>query len=698
VQNGSAHDASHGERLYHGRRHLRLQVSLARLKRKPTKKPSKIKKAEKGRMPSCLSDARFYRTLCLIGSATLLLAGLLPAGAAEPDPADRQDFEFASRGFIADSADRLIRDEAGKVIRNLDGTAFANGPPSRYINPSLQRHAQVLNRTGLFKVADGMWQVRGFDITNLTIVSGKKGWIIIDPLTSAEEARAAMKLATEHLGSRPISAVIYSHSHVDHFGGVKGVVSQADVDAGKTQIIAPANFMPAVMREWIIAGNAMLRRGSYQGGTNLPLGERSVVSFGIGQTDGLVDGSGHWSLIRPTTTIEHPIEERTVDGVRIVFQLALNTEAPSEMNMYFPDLRVLDLAETGNATLHNVLTPRGAEVRDAKVWADALTDALRRFGPKSDAVIVSHGWPRFGNAAVTDYMAKHRDAYKFMHDQTVRLMNEGLVGSEIANRLKLPDALAKEWYNRGYYGSLSFNVRAIYQRYMGWYDGNPAHLEPIGPVDEARHYIAAIGGRDKVFALATKAHEAGDDIWAVQLLNHLVMNDAKDQSARNALANIYDRLAYAQENAVWRNMYLSAASELRAGLNRISSPGSASAAEFMEQMPTDNILDLFAVRLDPAKVGTASAVIDFTFPERAETYRITIRNCVMTYEASPAAGGSDLAVTLPRASFMKFMGSGQLDAGAKVTGSVDALSAFQGWFERPSPVFPLVWREGPSGQ
>lgn len=640
-----------------------------------------------------LACGRSARKLFLAGSTALLLAGALPIAAAEPDPADRQDFDFASRGFIANRTDPLIRDDNGDVIRDLNGTAFVNGPPSPHINPSLQRHAQLLSKTGLFKVKDGVWQVRGFDVTNMTFIKGKKGWVIIDPLTSTQEARAAMELVTQHLGSRPISAVIYTHSHIDHFGGAGGIIDEKDAQTGKVEVIAPAGFMDAVMSEWVIAGNAMFRRGSFQAGTSLPLDPKGYVSFGIGQGDGAIKGKPTRSLIAPNVTIEKTLTERTVDGVRIVFQLTLGTEAPSEMNMFFPDLRMLDLAENANGTMHNVLTPRGAEVRDAKDWADYLTESQRLFGAQTDALILSHTWPRFGTAAINDFIGKHRDAYKFLHDQTVRMMNNGMVGDEIAARLELPDVLAREWYNRGYYGSFSFNVRAVYQRYMGWYDGNPAHLVPIGPADQARRYIDAMGGREHVFGLATKAQESGDDVWAVQLLNHLVMNDAQDQSARNALAQSYERLAYAQENTIWRNMYLSAALELRVGLKQVNSHSTSSVGAFAEQMPTANILDLFSVRLVPDKVGTAAATIDVTFPERKETFRITVRNDVLTHEANPTGGQADVTATMPRASFLKFMGTGQLDPNATIVGSKDVLSTFRGWLETPPPVFPLVWRE-----
>jgi alkyl sulfatase BDS1-like metallo-beta-lactamase superfamily hydrolase len=423
---------------------------------------------------------------------------------------DRQDFAFADKGFLGTRADPLIKRDDGQPAWNLAAYDFLKGQPPATVNPSLWRQAQLLSKHGLFQVSDRVYQVRGFDISNITFVRGDTGWIVIDPLTMKETAKAALDLVNDKLGKLPVKAVVYTHSHSDHFGGVRGVVDQADVKAGRVAIVAPKGFMEEVAAENILAGNAMSRRAQYQFGIMLPPGVEGQITSGIGQTI----ARGSITLIPPTVIVDHTGQELTLDGVKIRFQYTPSTEAPAEMNLYFPDLRILDMAENANVSMHNILTPRGALVRDSKAWADDLTESIRLFGDVSDTMITSHGWPRFGGAVVRDFLADHRDAYKYLHDQTVRMMNLGMTGDEIAAKIQLPAALAKDWFNRGYYGSMSFNSRAVYQRYMGFYDANPAHLEPAPPADAGRRYVAAMGGAAKVKAMAKAAagqplHRAG---------------------------------------------------------------------------------------------------------------------------------------------------------------------------------------------
>lgn len=605
----------------------------------------------------------------------------------EPDFNDTRDFEFSSRGFIGTRNDPLIRNSNGVVVRDLCAFDFLEEPSPDSINPSLLRQSRLLNRTGLFEVVDGIWQVRNFDIANITFIRGETGWIVIDPLTAPETAKAAYDLVSEHLGKRPVVAVIYTHSHIDHFGGVTGVVSQAEVDAGRVQIIAPAGFMEATVREWLIVGPAMMRRGQYQVGRFLPKNAEGYVGLGIGQK-----GVGAWSLVPPTVIIESTGTEMTVDGVRLVFQMTPSTEAPAEMNVFVPQYRVLDLAENANATLHNLLTPRGAEVRDAKAWADYLSESMRLYGQDVDALIVSHGWPRFGNLAINDYIAKHRDAYKFIHDQSVRMMNEGMLPNEIANRLRLPDSLSREWYNRGYYGTVSFGVRAVYQKYLGWYDANPVNLDPLEPADEARRYVAAMGGTEKVRSLAAAAVAKGDDRWASQLYNRLIMAAADDRVAREALAEIYIRLGYAAESSLWRNMYLTGAAELRSGVSAAAALSSDSPA-MLAGLPTNHLFDLLATRLDPDKVGSNSAAIGIRFTDRTESVRVTVRNQVLTFEISPPPGRVDAEVSLSVMAFAKLIRTKVLDPPAETEGNASIVLAFANWFTSPLKAFPIVWRE-----
>jgi alkyl sulfatase BDS1-like metallo-beta-lactamase superfamily hydrolase len=382
-------------------------------------------------------------------------------------------------------------------VWDLSAFDFLKGEVPATVNPSLWRQGQLLARTGLFKVSERVWQVRGFDLANITFVRGDTGWIVIDTLGSIETAKAALDLANDTLGARPVVAIVYTHPHVDHFGGAGGLVTLDDVKSGKVQVIAPKGFTASAVGENVIAGPAMQRRAVYQFGVFLPKSAAGQVNSGIGP--GLATGTT--SLIPPNVEIDHTGQTMTVDGVRMVFQFTPGTEAPVEMNVDFPDWRIVDMAENANATQHNILTPRGAVVRDAKTWADHLTEALALFGD-SDILITSHGWPRFGRAVIDDYLAKHRDAYAFLHDQTVRMMNEGLNGDEIAARLTLPAALEQQWYDRPYYGSLSFNSRAVYQFYMGWYDANPVHLNPTPPVETGKRYVAAMGGAAKVIVMA----------------------------------------------------------------------------------------------------------------------------------------------------------------------------------------------------
>ena len=604
---------------------------------------------------------------------------------------DRQDFDFASRGYLGTLADPIIRRADGAVAWDLTAYDFLQGDAPDTVNPSLWRQAQLLSKSGLFQVSETIWQVRGFDVSNITFIKGQTGWIVIDPLTTAEVAKAAYALVTEKLGARPIVAVIYTHSHTDHFGGVKGVVSQADVDAGKVQIIAPDGFLEEAVSENVIAGVAMSRRANYQFGTNLTPGVDGQMTSGIGK--GISKGT--ITLIAPTVSIHRTGEELTVDGVRIAFQVTPGTEAPAEMNLYFPDLKVLCMAENANPTMHNVLTPRGALVRDAKAWAGYLSESLRLYGDRTDVMFTSHGWPRFGGDVVRGFLADHRDAYKYLHDQTVRLMNQGYVGAEIANKIALPPVLAREWFNRGYYGTMSFNSRAVYQRYMGWYDANPVHLAVLPPADEAGRYVEAMGGTAKVLTLAQTAYDKGDYRWAATLLNNVVLSAPSNAGAKEALARAYDQMAYQAESSLWRNMYLMGAAELRGGVQASLSAGSP---DMIANLPTPMIFDLLAVRLDPAKAGDAELRVLFVFPDRKERYLVQVRHQVLT--AEPAAEGvkADATLTLPRAMLLQSLFTGAplaarvMSGEAKIDGNPLALQKLVGWFDKPAGGFPIVTR------
>jgi alkyl sulfatase BDS1-like metallo-beta-lactamase superfamily hydrolase len=606
--------------------------------------------------------------------------------------ADQQDFEFAARGFIATRADPIIRAADGRPVWDLSAFDFLKGDAPATVNPSLWRQGRLLARNGLFKVSDRIWQVRGFDLANITFVRGDTGWIVIDTLGSIETARAALDLANDKLGARPVVAIVYTHPHVDHFGGAGGLVSLDDVKSGKVQVIAPKGFTASAVGENIIAGPAMQRRAVYQFGVFLPKSAAGQVNSGIGP--GLATGTT--SLIPPNVEIDHTGQTMTVDGVRMVFQFTPGTEAPVEMNIDFPDWRIVDMAENANATQHNILTPRGAVVRDAKTWADHLTEALALFGD-SDILITSHGWPRFGRAVIDDYLAKHRDAYAFLHDQTVRMMNEGLNGDEIAARLRLPAALEQQWYDRPYYGSLSFNSRAVYQFYMGWYDANPVHLNPTPPVETGRRYVAAMGGPAKVIAMAQASYDAGDYAWAAELLNREVMADGGDVAAKALLARCYDQLGWQSENSLWRNIYLTGSAELRNGVPP-PAPASASQSAVLANLPTASLFDLLAVRLDADKAGAATLKLEFVFPDRQESTYVTVENGVLIHQPIAAPGPVDATFTVKRSDFLAALfGGGSLAAKvasgqATITGNPGALLKLTSWMDKPAPNFPIVTR------
>ena len=605
--------------------------------------------------------------------------------------ADTRDFDFAARGFVGTRKDPLITAANGQTVWDLSAFDFLKQPSSSTVNPSLWRQGQLMAKHGLFQVSETIWQVRGFDLANITFVKGATGWIVIDTLGANETAKAAYDLVTEHLGARPIVAVIYTHSHTDHFGGAAGIVSLADVRAGKVQVIAPQDFLAAAVGENVIAGPAMQRRATYQFGVPLPKGEHGLVNAGIGP--GLARGTS--SLIPPTKEIGQTGETLTVDGVKMVFQFTPGTEAPAEMNINFPDWKIVDMAENANATQHNILTPRGAVVRDAKVWAEGLTHALRLFGD-SEILIASHGWPRFGNAEIRDYLAKHRDVYAYLHDQTVRLMNKGLNGDEIAAQLQLPPELAAEWYDRPYYGSLSFNSRAVYQFYMGWYDANPSNLAPMPPAETGKRYVAAMGGAAEVKLKARAAYDAGDYAWAAELLNHLVMSEG-DAEAKDLLARSYDQLGWQAEPSTWRNIYLTGAKELRDGVGAAPvNPASQMAS--LANLPIGSLMDLLAVRLDAGKAAGQKLSLAFVLTDSNERTYVTIANGVLVHEEIAAPAPVDATLTLSRADFLGGIFGGQplppkIASGAvKLEGSPQALLKLSQWMDPPNPAFPIVTR------
>jgi alkyl sulfatase BDS1-like metallo-beta-lactamase superfamily hydrolase len=602
---------------------------------------------------------------------------------------DGRDSGFADRGFLATLSDPLIKAKDGKVVWNLDAYDWMKGNAApESVNPSLWRHMGLLRKHGLFALSENMWQVRGFDVSNMTVIKGQSGWILIDPLTTRETAGAALRLVNETLGARPVSAVIYSHSHGDHFGGVRGVVNEADVKAGKVQIVAPEHFMAETASENVMAGPAMGRRANFQFGSHLQPGPFGQMGSGIGRG---VSG-GDITLIAPTIDIKKTGETRVIDGVAFEFQMVPETEAPAEMNVYIPAARTFLAAEIATCSLHNILTPRGAKVRDAHAWAGFLNEAANLYGDRSDTIASSHCWPRFGQAEVKGWLTGQRDNYRYMHDQTVRMINKGMTQAEIAEALKAPPAIGDQWYNKGYYGTYSHNSKAIYQYYLGWYDAVPANLNPHPPEIRAAKIVAAMGGSKKVLSAAKKAMAEGDYRWSSDLLNNLVFADPKNAEGRSLLADSYEQQGYQAESAIWRNMFLSAARELRQG---VKASLNTQSIDMISAVPTGLLLDSVATRLDPNAVGNRTLAINLRFTDRNEQAKVSVGNAVMFSEMGAAHATPAATVSGPRQLFLALlflkMPLAQLEgAGLKIEGDRSQVEALQAALDPMPGPFNIV--------
>jgi alkyl sulfatase BDS1-like metallo-beta-lactamase superfamily hydrolase len=538
----------------------------------------------------------------------------------------------------------VIKHESGsRAAFDLTAYKFLEGDAPASANPSLWRQAQILTKHGLFKVIDRIYQVRGFDVSTVSFIDAGQGWIVIDPLTTVEVARAALQLISENVAQKPVLAVIYSHSHVDHYGGAGGVTSAADAAGGKVKIIAPEGFLENAVSENIIVGPAMLRRARFQFGITLPCCAEGEMTSGLGPRPSL----GSLSLIAPTDVITKTGQEITVGDVTIVFQLTPGTEAPAEMNFYLPQFRAVFMAENANLTIHNLLPARGALVRDAKAWADYLTESIRLFGDRSDVMFAAHGIPRFGQGEIVSFLTQHRAAYKFLHDQTVRLMNNGLTAPEIAEELKLPDVLAKQWFNRGYYGTVSHNAKAIYQRYLGWYDANPANLDPLPPVENARKTIEYMGGAEAVIARARGDFANGEYRWVASAMNQVVFADPANRAARELGADALEQLGFQAEAGTWRNAYLIGAMELRNGIPRI--PGNNTAnPDTLKALSNEMFFDYLGVRLNADKAEGRTMVINWSFIDSRQQFVLNLENSALTYLAGKQAPNADATVTLAR--------------------------------------------------
>ncbi|WP_306318961.1 MULTISPECIES: alkyl/aryl-sulfatase [unclassified Streptomyces] len=586
---------------------------------------------------------------------------------------DTEDFEDATRGLLARREPSAVTDAEGRVVWDNDTYAFLKGEAPDTVHPSLWRQSQLVAEQGLFEVVEGIYQVRGLDLSNVTFIEGTEGVVVIDPLISTETAAAALDLYRERRGERPVTGVVYTHSHVDHFGGVRGVTTQEDVDAGRVPVLAPEGFTEHAVAENVYAGTAMGRRAAYMYGAALARGPQGQVGAGLGQTT----STGTVSLIPPTVTVTTTGQEETVDGVRMVFQMAPNTEAPAELLIHLPDFRALCTAEDATHTLHNLLTLRGAVVRDPHAWSHALTETIDLFGDTTDVVFASHHWPTWGQERAIRFLETQRDLYGYLHDQSLRLINKGWTGSEIAEHLQLPPALENAWNTRGYYGSVSHNLKAVYQRYMGWFDGNPAHLWQHPPVEAGKRYVEFMGGADAVVTKARGSFDAGDYRWAAEVLSHVVFAEPEHAAARALLADTFEQLGYGAENGTWRNFYLSGATELRDG--RFGTPTVAAAPDIVANLSPTMLFDALAIQIDGPRAWDERLSVDVCLTDVDERYRVRLANGVLTYSPASQKTAADVTLTTTVRALAGLAANGLTPeglerAGVQVEGDTSALS------------------------
>ncbi|MEO1039928.1 MAG: alkyl sulfatase dimerization domain-containing protein [Pseudomonadota bacterium] len=606
---------------------------------------------------------------------------------------EEKDFRDALRGRIAHEPDLEIRAADGSLIWRPADYAFLDGLETASVNPSLLRQARLNSIHGLFEVTEGVWQVRGYDLANMSVIEGETGWIIVDPLTTTETASAALSLVNATLGERPVSAIIFTHSHIDHFGGVGGVAPAEVLQGGEIPVIAPAGFSRAVADENVLGGQVMGRRAGYMYGMFLPRTPRGHVDAGLGKSPAV----GTYTTARPTLEITETGQRLMLDGVEFVFQFAPDTEAPAVLTFHLPAHRVWNSADNVVRTMHNLYTLRGAKVRDAIAWSDSIEEARRLFAPDTDILFMGHGWPVFGQSEVDAYLRRQSDVYRFIHDQTLRLANQGLTPDEIAETIALPDVLARDFSVRGYYGTLRHNARAVYQRYFGWFDAVPARLDPLPRSEAAALYVQAMGGADAVLERSEAAFETGEHRWGAELAQHLVFAAPLNTDARELLARHYEQLGYRAESAPWRDIYLTGAMEARNGPNGIDIE--ARGAGLLSAIPLDLFFAAMATRIDGLAAAERDVILNFTFTEpgaEAETWVVELSNGVLRYAQGEPAENAAASVDVTRQFWLRLMSR---DAGVvdmvtsrdfAVEGDRAALLGFFALLEEGDPAFAIV--------
>ena len=615
--------------------------------------------------------------------------------------ADDRDFEEQQRGFIAAPDSKKIMADAGHVAWDLERFDFLlESDDFESIHPSLVRQSKLNMNFGLYEVIPGIYQVRGFDLANMTFVEGDTGWIVFDPLTASETARAAKELVDEHLGERPVVAVIYSHNHGDHWAGVRGIVDEADVSAGDVQIIAPRDFMAYAISEQVFAGNAMNRRMFYQYGVLLPVSPYGYVGQGLAQGT----AAGHAGLIPPTRLIEEDVEELIVDGVRMEFQNTPNTEAPAEMNTWFPEMNALWTAENVTGVLHNIYTLRGTAVRDALAWSKYINLALYEYGKQAEVMFASHHWPRWGNERIQEVLKGQRDLYANMNNQVLHFANQGVTINEIHNVYEMPEGIGNQWYNRGYHGSPEHNSRGVIQRYLGWWDVNPATLIPLSPRESAPLYVEMMGGADRIMSKGRELHDEGKYLEASEILNKLVFAEPQNQAAKDLLADVYEQIGYQQENPGLRNSFLAGTYELRSGIPEGATPESLT-PDIARAMTTDLFLDFLGILMDSRKAEGMEFTINLVTPDNGEQYVVELSNATLTNIEGFQVEDADLTLTITRPGLAQAMtGAKSLadqiaEGSAQAEGDVGVLSQLASTFVRFELGFEILpGTKGPSSE